>query len=84
MFKYISDGLAYDKDSKIPKLAEEAMYMSIMYNVIASRKDIDPGTKAFYKREKYVKTRNAKIRMQNLKIDDIVQVFRGQSKWIKH
>ena len=84
MFKYISDGLAYDKDSKIPKLAEEAMYMSIMYNVIASRKDIDSGTKAFYKREKYVKTRNAKIRMQNLKIDDIVQVFRGQSKWIKH
>ena len=84
MFKYISDGLAYNKDSKIPKLAEEAMYMSIMYNVIAPRRDVDPGTKAFYKREKYVKTRNAKIRMQNLKIDDIVQVFRGQSKWIKH
>lgn len=84
MFKYISDGLAYDKDSKIPKLAEEAMYMSIMYNVIAPRKDVDGGTKQFYKREKYVKTRNAKIRLQNLKLDEIVQVFRGQSKWIKH
>lgn len=84
MFKYLSDGLAYDKDSKIPKLAEEAMYMSIMYNVIASRKDVDGGTKSFYKREKYVKTRNAKIRLQNLKLDEIVQVFRGQSKWIKH
>ena len=84
MFKYVSDGLAYNKDSKIPKLAEEAMYMSIMYNVIASRKDVDPGTKAFYKREKYVKTRNAKLRMQNLKLDEIVQIFRGQSKWIKH
>ena len=82
--KYISDGLAYDKDSKIPKLAEEAMYMSIMYNIIASRRDVDGGTKAFYKREKYVKTRNAKIRLQNLKLDEIVQVFRGQSKWIKH
>ena len=84
MFKYVSDGLAYDADSKIPKMAEEAMYMSIMYNVIASRKDVDGGTKSFYKREKYVKTRNAKLRMQNLKLDEIVQLFRGQSKWIKH
>ena len=82
--KYISDGLGYDKDMKIPKMAEEAMYMSMMNNIIASRRDIDPGSKAFYKREKYVKTRNAKIRLQNLKLDEIVQVFRGQSKWIKH
>jgi len=84
MFKYVSDGLAYNADSKVPKMAEEAMYMSIMYNVIASRKDVDGGTKAFYKREKYVKTRNAKLRLQNIKLDEIVQVFRGQSKWIKH
>jgi len=82
--KYISDGLAYDNDMKVPKMAEEAMYMSMMYNIIASRRDVDGGTKAFYKREKYVKTRNAKIRLQNLKLDEIVQVFRGQSKWIKH
>lgn len=84
IIKYISDGLAYNKDMRIPKMAEEAMYMSMMYNIIASRRDVDPGTKAFYKREKYVKTRNAKIRLQNLKLDEIVQVFRGQSKWIKH
>jgi len=84
VIKYISDGLSYDKDMKVPKLAEEAMYMSIMYNIIASRRDIDGGSKAFYKREKYVKTRNAKIRLSNLKLDEIVQVFRGQSKWIKH
>jgi len=60
------------------------MYMSMMYNIVASRRDVDGGTKAFYKREKYVKTRNAKIRLQNLKLDEIIQVFRGQSKWIKH
>lgn len=84
VIKYISDGLAYNSDMKVPKMAEEAMYMSMMYNIIASRKDVDGGTKAFYKREKYVRTRNAKIRLQNLKLDEIVQVFRGQSKWIKH
>ncbi len=84
IIKYISDGLAYDNDMRIPKMAEEAMYMSMMYNIVASRRDVDGGTKAFYKREKYVKTRNAKIRLQNLKLDEIIQVFRGQSKWIKH
>jgi len=84
VIKYISDGLAYNKDMRIPKMAEEAMYMSMMYNIVASRRDVDGGTKAFYKREKYVKTRNAKIRLQNLKLDEIIQVFRGQSKWIKH
>ena len=48
------------------------------------RRDVDPGTKAFWKRDAYVKTRNAKIRLSNLKLDEIVQVFRGQSKWIKY
>ena len=26
LLEYISDGLAYDEDTKVPKLAEEAMY----------------------------------------------------------
>jgi len=84
VLKYISDGLGTDKDMRVPKLAEEAMYMSIMYNVIATRRNVDPGTKAFYKREKYVKTRNAKIRLSNIKLDTFTQVMRGKSKWIKH
>jgi len=84
VLKYISDGLGADKDSKVSKLAEEAMYASIMYNIIATRKNIDPGTKAFYKKEKFVKTRNAKIRLSNIKLDTFTQVMRGKSKWIKH
>ena len=28
--------------------------------------------------------RNAKIRLSNLKLDELSQVLRGQSKWIKH
>ena len=84
LLKYISDGLGTDKDSRVPKLAEEAMYVSIMYNIIATRRNIDPGTKAFYKKEKFVKTRNAKIRLSNIKLDTFTQVMRGKSKWIKH
>ncbi len=29
VLEYISDGLAYDLDTRVPKLADEAMYMSI-------------------------------------------------------
>ena len=56
----------------------------MLYNICRNRRDVDGGTKQFYKRDAYVKTRNAKIRLQNLKLDEITQVFRGQSKWIKH
>lgn len=82
--KYISDGLAYDLNSLVPKFVEDALYSKIMYNICASRRDVDGGTKQFYKRDSYVKTRNAKIRLSNLKLEEITQVFRGQSKWIKH
>ena len=82
--KYISDGLAYDLNSLVPKFVEDALYSKIMYNICASRRDVDGGTKQFYKRDAYVKTRNAKIRLSNLKLDELTQVLRGQSKWIKH
>ena len=84
MIDYISDGLAYDLDSLVPKMIEDAMYSKIMSTLILPRRDVDPGVKQFYKRDAYVKIRNAKIRLSNLKLDEIVQVFRGQSKWIKH
>jgi hypothetical protein len=35
-------------------------------------------------REKVSKLRNAKIRLSNIKLDEIVQVMRGKSKWIKY
>ena len=37
VLEYISDGLAHDKDSKIPKLAEDALYASILYNIVSTR-----------------------------------------------
>lgn len=83
MISYVSDGLSYNLDSIVPKMLEDAMYSKIMSGIIQVRRDVDGGTKVFYKRDAYVKTRNAKIRLSNLKLDEIVQVFRGQSKWIK-
>jgi len=83
ILEYISDGLAYDLDSRIPKLAEDALYSYISYAIIASRINQPEYVVQRLKREKSAKLRNAKIRLSNIKLDEIVQVMRGKSKWIK-
>jgi len=84
VLEYISDGLAYDSDSKVPKLAEDALYASIMYNIISTRANQPEYIVQRFKKDRSAKLRNAKIRLSNIKLDEIVQVMRGKSKWIKH
>jgi len=84
VLEYISDGLAYDMDSKVPKLAEDALYASIMYNIISTRANQAEYIVQRFKKDRSAKLRNAKIRLSNIKLDEIVQVMRGKSKWIKH
>ena len=84
VLEYISDGLAYDLDTRVPKMAEEAMYLSISYNLLANRANVSEGMIARFKKDKRAALRNAKIRLSNIKLEEIVQVMRGQSKWIKH
>jgi hypothetical protein len=84
LFEYISDGLAVDLDTRVPKLAEEALYAHISHAVIASRINQPEYIVQRLKRERSAKLRNAKIRLSNLKLNELVQVMRGKSKWIKH
>lgn len=84
VLEYISDGLADSMDTKIPKLAEEALYASISHSIVASRINQPEYIVARLKKERYAKLRNAKIRLSNIKLEEIVQVMRGKSKWIKH
>jgi|TARA_R100001460_G_scaffold13595_2_gene30577 hypothetical protein len=84
VLEYISDGLAHDKDTKVPKLAEDALYASILYNIVSTRSGQQEYTVQRLKRDRSSKLRNAKIRLSNIKLDEIVQVMRGKSKWIKH
>ena len=84
VLEYISDGLAYDLDTKVPKLAEEAMYKSILYNIVSVRANQPEGVVQRYKRDRYAALRNAKIRLSNIKLEEFTQVMRGKSKWIKH
>tara|TARA_B100000029_G_scaffold503157_1_gene579617 strand:- start:249 stop:539 length:291 start_codon:yes stop_codon:yes gene_type:complete len=83
LFEYISDGLAYDEDMKVPKLAEEAVYAYVSHAILASRVNQPEYVVQRLRREKSAKLRNAKIRLSNIKSNEIVQVMRGKSKWIK-
>ena len=84
VLEYISDGLAYDLDTRVPKLAEEAMYAYIIHAILSLRINQPEYIINRLKQEKSAKLRNAKIRLSNIKLEEITQVLRGQSKWIKH
>ena len=83
VFEYVSDGLATDLDTKVPKLAEEAMYSYLMYALISTRINQPEYVVQRLRKEKSAKLRNAKIRLSNIKVEEITQVMRGKSKWIK-
>jgi hypothetical protein len=84
VLEYISDGLAYELDTKVPKLAEEAMYAHILHAIISTRANQPDYLVNRLKQERRAKLRNTKIRLSNIKLEEITQVLRGQSKWIKH
>jgi hypothetical protein len=84
ILEYISDGLSVDYDMRIPKMAEEAIYMHIAYSLLAGRVNIPEYIVARYKKDRRAALRNAKIRLSNIKANEIVQVMRNKSKWIKH
>ena len=84
VLEYVSDGLSYDSETKVPKLAEEAVYAYILHSIISTRAGQQEYLVQRLKKEKSAKLRNAKIRLSNIKLDEIVQVMRGKSKWIKH
>jgi hypothetical protein len=70
--------------SLVPKLAEEAIYKHILHGVLSARKDTPAGTLQLIKKERFAETRKAKLRLSNLKLEELTQVLRGKSKIIKH
>ncbi len=84
--QYISDGLGENGNFDnvlVPKLAEDAVYANMLYNLSKLRPSA-AGAAALYKKEAAAKMRNAKLRLSNLKLEELTQVLRGKSKWIKH
>ena len=90
VLRYISDGIAGTSSSidlmssLVPKLAEEAIYKHILYGTLLARKDTPGGLLGQLKKERGAETRKAKLRLSNIKLEELTQVLRGGSKQIKH
>jgi len=81
---YISDSLGEDDEMQVHKLAEEAIYKHIVYGCVNAKLNIPEYIVNRFKRERFAETRKAKLRLSNIKIEEITQILRGKSKQIKH
>ena len=81
---YISDSIGTDKEMKVHKFAEEAMYKWIAHAMLSTRSNIPEYIINRFKKERYAETRKAKLRLSNIKLEEITQILRGKSKQIKH
>ena len=78
-------GDAFDRgDAILHKFAEEAMYKWIAYGILSTRTNTPEHVVQRFKKEKFAETRKAKLRLSNIKLEEITQVLRGKSKHIKH
>ena len=81
---YLSDSLGTDAEMRVHKFAEEAMYKCIMYAIISTQANIQEYIVRRYKKERFAAIRTAKLRLSNIKLEEITQTLRGKSKQIKH
>jgi len=82
--KYISDTLATEDEMKVHKFAEEAVYKYIAHAILATRANTPEYLVARFKKERFAEIRKAKLRLSNLKSEELAQIMRGKSKQIKH
>ena len=81
---YISDSLGTDGEMQVHKFAEEAMYKSILCAVMSTRVNVGRNQLVYYKKDKFAAIRQAKLRLSNIKLEELTQILRGKSKHIKH
>lgn len=82
--KYVSDGLGTDAEMKINKLAEEAIYKTMAFNILSAMMNVPEYIVNRFRKERRAASRNAKLRLYNLKMSEMTNVMRGKSKQIKH
>ena len=82
--KYISDSLGTEEEMQVHKFAEEAMYKWIAHAILATRANTQEYLVMRFKKERFAAVRTAKLRLSNLKIEELTQILRGKSKHIKH
>ena len=89
VLEYISDGLYTDCEGRpeaeirVNKFAETALLDFIYYQLIKNRRTVPYNEKMRARKEYHNSRRIAKTRINTLRKDELLQVFRGSSKWIK-
>lgn len=81
---YISDSIGTDGEMQVHKFAEDALYKSILCDIMSTRLNVPEYAIRRYKKDKSSSRRTAKLRLSNIKLEEITQIFRGKSKHIKH
>ena len=66
------------------KFTEEAAYKHIAHAVLSTRSNTPEHIIQRFKKERFAETRKAKLRLSNIKLEEVTQVLRGKSKQIKH
>ena len=79
---YISDGLGTDAEMQVHKFAEEAIYKWITHAIL-STSSYGQALVPRLTKEKFAAIRKAKLRLSNIKIEELTQILRGKSKHIK-
>ena len=80
---YISDSLGTDGEMQVHKFAEDAMYRCIAHAIISASSYGQQLVPRLTK-EKFAAIRKAKLRLSNIKLEELTQILRGKSKQIKH
>jgi hypothetical protein len=82
--KYISDSLGTEDEIRVHKFAEEAVYKWTAHGILSSRVNTPEYIIARFKKERFAAIRQAKLRLSNLKIEELNLIMKNKSKTIKH
>jgi len=83
VLQYISDGLHSDEDTLVHKFAEEALYKHIAHAILSTKTNVPEYVINRHRKERRAAIRNAKLRLSNLKSEELTQIMRGKAKHIK-
>tara|TARA_Y100001938_G_scaffold144858_1_gene220347 strand:- start:275 stop:1363 length:1089 start_codon:yes stop_codon:yes gene_type:complete len=82
--KYISDSLGTEDEIRVHKFAEEAVYKWTAHGILSSRVNTPEYIIARFKKERFASARKAKLRLSNLKAEELNLIMKNKSKQIKH
>jgi|TARA_R110001632_G_scaffold76596_1_gene173762 hypothetical protein len=85
IIQYVSDGVygLSDSEIKVHKLAETFMYEYLQAMILKSKFGVQEYIVKRTSKQSSAALRNAKIRLNSIKLNELTQILRGRDKWIK-